>query len=197
MLVDGQRLRQPKVCLWTAAGQRHTVGCGTSSSSVLADITGAAAEVAKTQAAECPCLSMRSPLTSFTMPVSNTICIWSWYCPPLSMRLPGFRSRWMIGFGFLHAQSKHPGWEACRPRAVTRSEEQMRPGDDTGEVAGSPMRSPVMQVCQAARCVQRNLDSSSNGKNLRSPEGVCQRPAAHELCDKNVGLLLRAGAQEL
>ena len=72
-----------------------------------------------------------------------------------------------------------------------------RPGDDTGQVAGSPMRLPVMQVCQAARCIQRNLDNSSNGKDLRSPEGVCQRPAAHELCDKNVGLLLRTGAQEL
>lgn len=56
---------------------------------------------------------------------------------------------------------------------------------------------PVVQVRQAASRVKRNLHRPPHGEHLWSAECVRQRAAAHQLCHQDVGLALRAGAQEL
>jgi hypothetical protein len=56
---------------------------------------------------------------------------------------------------------------------------------------------PVMKVCQATCGIHSNLHSTTYGEHLRTAKGVCQRPAAHELSDKDEGLLLGASAKKL
>lgn len=74
---------------------------------------------------------------------------------------------------------------------------QARPSGCPGGHAPLPARSPVVQVGQAPRRVQRNLHGAPHGEHLRPAEGVGQRAAAHQLRHQDVRLLLGAGAQEL
>lgn len=195
VLVDGQRLGQTKVGLqrhnrWgnefhASGSQVSSKGgcCGDAATNrwQLHISTNAGFAFGCTTARSTPNPQSRRPTqssctpcwrTSLTAPVSNTICIWSWYCPPLSIRLPGLRSRWMMGLGFLQGQQEHQvAWRLLAGREASHNaDDAVMSALPQHRQAAAPASHgpPVVQVCQATCCIQRNLHRSPHGEHLQA-----------------------------